>query len=549
MKLMKIFMALTAMAVILVSCGEKPDPEQIVKKDPSIKISPLDIPAMNAAGGSVNISVTANMDWVVTGMPDWITVDPSSGEGSLYKQAVVVTVDENKAGAREAVLTFAVEGLSKDIKITQNHAFGPDAPADAVFFESFKTSKGNFTIEDVTRPDGLAAVWEHTSQYSCMKATAYYNNKNLASESWLVSPEIDLAGQSAAYFTFDHAGLYFGNISQEATVWISKNGGEWKQLEIASENYPSSWTFVSAGNWNLAEYLGSKVKFGFRYTSTATKAGTWEVANVAVIAGTFKDTTVPQVDPTKTAWMELPATDNKDLRYIAHRFEMDSKIYRNYTVGWSQNDLVSLWVAYPLNKTYTQKNVERTDAWAYDPVLGKDLSAAPFSGYAGDYARGHQLPSADRLCSAIANKQTFYGTNIAPQLNEHNEGIWSDLETYVRTIANDSDTTYVVTGCLVEGATEFSTDSDKKAITIPVAFYKALLRYKKGAETEWSCAGFYTDHKQYKSSNLKDVAMSIDELEKKTGFDFFVNLADKIGKNNADALEALDPATVALWNL
>ena len=66
MKLMKIFMALTAMAVILVSCGEKPDPEPIVKKDPSIKISPLDIPAMNAAGGSVNISVTANMDWVVT---------------------------------------------------------------------------------------------------------------------------------------------------------------------------------------------------------------------------------------------------------------------------------------------------------------------------------------------------------------------------------------------------------------------------------------------------------------------------------------------------
>ena len=106
-----------------------------------------------------------------------------------------------------------------------------------------------------------------------------------------------------------------------------------------------------------------------------------------------------------------------------------------------------------------------------------------------------------------------------------------------------------MTGCLVEGATEFSTDSDKKTITIPVAFYKALLRYQKGAENEWSCAGFYTDHKQYTNNNLKDVAMSIDELEKKTGFDFFVNLADKIGKEKADALEALDPATVAIWNL
>ena len=332
-------------------------------------------------------------------------------------------------------------------------------------------------------------------------------------------------------------------------MWISKNGGEWKQLEIASENYPLSWTFVSAGNWNLAEYLGSKVKVAFRYTSTATKAGTWEVANVAVISGTIKDDTIPQVDVTKTAWMELPATDSKDLTYIAHRFEMDEKIYRNYTIGWSQKDLVSLWVAYPLNKTYTQKKVERTDAWAYDPVLGKDLSAAPFSGYAGDYARGHQLPSADRLCSAPANKQTFYGTNIAPQLNEHNEGIWSNLENHIRTIANSSDTTYVVTGCLVKGSTEFSTDSDGKTITVPTAFYKAILRYQKGVANEWTCAGFYTDHKKYDSYDLKAIAMSIDELEVKTGFDFFVHLADKIGKEKADALEAQDPTKVSIWNL
>ena len=549
MKLMKIFMAVAAAAAMFVSCREKPDTQQTVEKTPSIKISPLEIPVMNAAGGNVTLTLTANMDWVVTGMPDWLTVSPSSGEGSLYKQTVTVAADENKSGLREAVLTFTVEGLSKDVKITQNHAFGSDAPAGAIFYESFKTSKGNFTIDDVTRPEGLSAVWEHTSQYTCMKATAYFNNQNLASESWLISPEIDLTGQSAAYFTFDHAGQYFGNISQEATVWISKNGGEWEQLEIASKNYPSSWTFVSAGNWDLEEYLGSKVNIGFRYTSTATKAGTWEVANVAVIAGASDDAAIPQVDPVKAVWMELPATDSKDLKYIAHRFRMDSKIYRNYTVGWSQKDLVSLWVAYPLNKTYTQRNVDRTDAWAYDPVLGKDLSAAPFTGYAEDYARGHQLPSADRLCSSIANKQTFYGTNIAPQLNEHNEGIWSDLETYVRTIANASDTTYVVTGCIVDGATEFSTDSDDKTVTIPVAFYKALLRYKKGTKTEWSCAGFYTEHKHYKSSNLKEIAMSIDELEKKTGFDFFVHLEDKIGKDEAEALEARNPVYESLWNL
>ena len=97
-------------------------------------------------------------------------------------------------------------------------------------------------------------------------------------------------------------------------------------------------------------------------------------------------------------WLELPAMDNPNLGYYSHSFKMDGKIYRNYSFGWSQKDRVALWVAYPLCKLYTGGSVGRTDAWALDPLLG-DNSAAPFGGYAGSYARGHQLPSADRQCS------------------------------------------------------------------------------------------------------------------------------------------------------
>ena len=252
---MKIFMAVIAMFVMLVSCDHKPaeDPVEVI---PSIKISPVELPVMNAAGGNVNFSLTANLDWVISGIPEWLTVSPASGEGSLYKQTIVLTALPNNSGLREAVLTVSVDGLSKEVKVSQNHAFGSDAPENAVFYESFKSSIGNFTIKDVNRPEQVSAVWEHSSQYVCMKATAYVNSTNYASESWLISPEIDLTGLSQSYFTFEHAGMYFGTISNEATVWISKDGGEWKQLEIATENYPASWTFVSAGNWNLAEYLG-----------------------------------------------------------------------------------------------------------------------------------------------------------------------------------------------------------------------------------------------------------------------------------------------------
>lgn len=249
------------------------------------------------------------------------------------------------------------------------------------------------------------------------------------------------------------------------------------------------------------------------------------------------------------SWMELPAADNADYDYHTHWFRMSGQDHRNYTFAWSQHDLVSVWVAYPLCGMHTERVVDRTEAWSYDPILGKEFSPALFKGYAGDYARGHQLPSADRMCCKGANEQTFYGSNIMPQLDEHNEGIWNRLESYVRGIAEKSDTLYVVTGCVVEGSAERTTDSDGKFITVPVGFYKALLRYGDGGQ--WTGAAFYTDHKNYgkKDFDFKAISMSIDELEKKVGVDFFVNLPDRIGRKEADALEARDPVLSSVWKL
>lgn len=259
----------------------------------------------------------------------------------------------------------------------------------------------------------------------------------------------------------------------------------------------------------------------------------------------------PDTDLAKVSWLELPAMDNPDLGYYSHSFEMNGKEYRNYSFGWSQKDLVALWMAYPLCSMYTNKTVSRTDAWAYDPILGPEYSPAPFGGYGGSYARGHQVPSADRLCSYNANVQTFYGSNMTPQLNAHNEGIWQTLESKVRTLANTSDTTYVVTGCVVDGSTTFTQDSDGKKMTVPVGYYKVLLRYSKSSTiSTWAAMAFYTEHKSYSgSTSLRSLAMSVDELEEMLGMDFFVNLPAKLGEERAAALEAEDPLTNSIWGL
>ena len=531
------------------SCDE-PEPEP-VKKDPELKVTPADPVSLPAAGGDAKLSLMSNVDWTVSGAPAWLTVSPASGTASNYKQEITLTAQQNAAGAREAVLTFNAQGVTQDVTVKQAHAFDSSAPSNALFYETLEKSAGSFTIKDVKVPEKLGFVWEHSEMYKCMKATAYENSttNNYESESWLISPDIDLTSVSSAYLTFEHAGGYFGTAANEATVWISKAGGDWEPLPIDKDNYPTSWTFIDAGNWDLKDYVGNVVKLGFKYCSTAKKAGTWEIRNVAVLSGSHEDVTVPEIDPTKTQWMELPATDDDAYGYYSHSFTMNDKVYRNYSFAWSQKDLVSVWVAYPLCKLYTDGNVGRTDAWKYDPILGKNYSSNPGTGYAGDYARGHQLPSDDRQSSVEANKQTFYGTNIAPQLNDHNGGIWQNLEKYVRNVANASDTTYVVTGCVVADSQEFSTDSDGKQITVPTAFFKAVLRYKASDSAPWTAAGFFTEHKKYSSNDLKPISMTIDELEKKTGLDFFVNLAGKIGKDEAAAVEAADPSESSVWGL
>ena len=257
--------------------------------------------------------------------------------------------------------------------------------------------------------------------------------------------------------------------------------------------------------------------------------------------------TTGNVDLAKTGWLELPALDNPNLGYYTHSFKMNGKTYRNYSFGWSQKDRVALWVAYPLCKLYTNGSAGRTNEWALDPLLGDD-SAAPFGGYAGDYARGHQLPSADRQCCYEANAQTFYGTNMTPQLNAHNEGIWADLEGKVRGYANTSDTTYVVTGVMVSSSSEIQKDSYGNKVTVPDSYFKAVLKYSKSSTLgTWNAAAFYLEHRAYSGSVGKEYSMSIDELEEMTGIDFFVNLPDKIGAEQAAKIEAADPANSSVW--
>ena len=337
-------------------------------------------------------------------------------------------------------------------------------------------------------------------------------------------------------------------------VWnltLMENGGDasWAGLSVTSGTGDKANVILSyaANDDSLSRTVRIVLDDGIGISETSvTQAG---AENLPVEKPEPKPEPQPDIDLRRAGWLELPAMDDDALGYYTHSFEMGGNWHRNYSFGWSQDDCVALWVAYPLCKLYTNGNVGRTNEWAYDPLLG-ELSAAPFGGYGEELARGHQLPSADRQCCWEANAQTFYGTNMTPQLNEHNEGIWADLEGKVRGYAKTSDTTYVVTGVVLEGSSRTTRDSDGKAVTVPAAYYKALLRYSKSSTISvWAAAAFYTEHRNYGNTPFRELSMSVDELEEIIGIDLFANLPERIGEKKAAELEAEDPADNPVWGL
>ena len=250
----------------------------------------------------------------------------------------------------------------------------------------------------------------------------------------------------------------------------------------------------------------------------------------------------PPAPKGKTAhagWPELPTQKASNDIYITSHLLGDNR--RNYTVCYSREHRAPLWVAAPVHRAY-KGDVKRVDNYDFDPTLPVNIQITLNRSY-GDYTRGHMLGSGERTASREMNNQTFYVTNIAPQLRDgFNErgGAWNNLEYFVdRQIC--ADTLYVVTGAIYDDFTAPDgtnikarttvNKNDNKRVGVPTAYYKALLRTKAGnsgksvAEckaSELKCAAFVVAHRS--ESGLKPSAkniMSVDELERLTGVDFF----------------------------
>ena len=240
-------------------------------------------------------------------------------------------------------------------------------------------------------------------------------------------------------------------------------------------------------------------------------------------------------DASLARW-EMPATDTS-CDYITH-YTSDGLL--NYAMEYSKEKMHSRWVAYRYDSKLKAQVTSRSDEWGVEPFYNNNKTYQIATGFFGGYNRGHLVGSAERLYSHEANVQTFYMSNMSPMNGNFNSIYWGEIETLVRNWGRNcgaGDTLYVVKGgtldSLLTTTTVKNTLGETVQMAVPKYYYIAVLSLS--SEGKAKAIGFWIEHKDFKDSSLSNLkkirqaaACTIDELEERTGIDFFCNVPDCI---------------------
>lgn len=315
----------------------------------------------------------------------------------------------------------------------------------------------------------------------------------------------------------------------------------------------AGWCAFSSRDYSVSTKEGVVVE-GLNVLYVYYKANTTGVQRHAQLSFTFAGEAAQTFDLSQLAasqqnlphfgvWAELPdSKESANYQYASHYADLNKKTIRNFSLCFDKTKKAALWVAYPIHSIYLNGSGERTDAWAFDPIISSTFQANCVDrSYGGNYDRGHQLPSADRLATNEFNAQTFYMSNMTPQLDQLNQRMWAKLEGKVRTYSC-SDTLYVVTGAHFGAGAATTTDGAGNTVPIPTNYYKVLLRTKAGnigkpirdcSDSELISIGFWVEQKSYGNIDPpQSICMTVADIEAKTGFTFFPQVSNAVKQQN-----------------
>lgn len=147
--------------------------------------------------------------------------------------------------------------------------------------------------------------------------------------------------------------------------------------------------------------------------------------------------------------------------------------------------LIPLWSAEQLVARRAGRDSGRINCFRANPRV------LPQSDLRRDYDeeihdQGHLTPSEDQSGSVRANVNTFYYTNMTPQIARFNQVTWNRLEATVRRWVSADRPLYIITGSVLDRDGDGRRDADADAprmqprhnrparVAIPSAFYKII---------------------------------------------------------------------------
>lgn len=249
--------------------------------------------------------------------------------------------------------------------------------------------------------------------------------------------------------------------------------------------------------------------------------------------------------------LSIPHLDAAN-QYVEHTVNYNDNEILNYALEWVEDKRHAAWVAFSFDAETSQKNVNRSDddAWMPDPFVPTSPEESDHKNDGFD--RGHLCASEDRVYNRTANEQTFYYTNISPQMNSFNGGYWITFEKLLQSWARSGNYEHIYVakgGTMNNLLTDFTgtqeaadgrlpqTDANgltRHGLACPAYYFMAILAQEGN---NYQAIGFLVEHKDdygYSNNHQAPVdvtqahALSIDELEEQTELDFFCNLPDNV---------------------
>jgi len=192
--------------------------------------------------------------------------------------------------------------------------------------------------------------------------------------------------------------------------------------------------------------------------------------------------------------------------------------HKYYTLSYNEDHEQANWVHYKLDSRFLKGTSPRINSFKPDPKVS--TKSAESSDYRGSgYDRGHLAPAGDMKYNRVSMSESFYMSNMSPQVPSFNREIWRDLEELIR-IWGKKFQIYITTAGVLNNENFGSIGKNK--VTIPSKYYKVIYSPKNR-----SMIGFLMPNLG-SSSELESFVVSVDSIESVTGIDFFHELPDRI---------------------